>query len=127
MRDHIDKDRECDIGLVVEMDGRTTLFRLVEVADGGAMLQQARDLHVPVVMVDIALPPLPALDGMPVVRRRSARSAKSRLIHLNVRTVTGDDATSAVVWRTAQEMPRSGSKAPEWGELKRPIRRVRAN
>jgi hypothetical protein len=110
MRDHIKKDREGDTWLVVEQDSRTTVYRLVEVADGGDVLRQARDLHVPAVMVDVALPPLPALDGTPGVRRRSARSArsaKSRLIHLNVRTVTGDDATGAVVWRKEATEARS--------------------
>jgi hypothetical protein len=85
---------------MVNQDGQTTWFRLVEVGERDDVLRLAQEPHTPTVIVDIALPVLPAFDG---TASENARPAKSRLIQLNVRTVTGDDATGLAVWRDARE------------------------
>ena len=51
---------------------------------------------MPAVVVDMALPALPALDEMSEGRRRSGNS---RLILVNVRTATSNDANGTVVRR----------------------------
>ena len=88
---------ECDLWVMVDHDGDRTLFQLVEVGNGSDVLRQAGELHAPAVVVDMALPVLSELDAMPARRRRLG---KSRLIVLNLRTVTGVDAP-VVIQRTS--------------------------
>lgn len=97
VEDSVRDGRGSDTWLVVNQDGQTTLFQLVEVGEGGDVARLARELHAPVVVVDVRLPPLPAFDARPPV---AGRSARSRLIQLNVRTATGDDATGVVARST---------------------------
>jgi hypothetical protein len=89
----------CDLWVMVDHDGERTLFKLVEMGNGGDGLKLASELRAPAVVVDMALPALPALDEMPGRRRPSG---SSRLILLNVRTVTGDHAHGVVVRRSRQ-------------------------
>jgi len=85
-----------DVWVMVDHDGHRTLYQLVEVGKRRDALRLARDLHTPVVVVDMALPALPALDEMSEGRRRSGNS---RLILVNVRTATSNDANGTVVRR----------------------------
>jgi hypothetical protein len=103
MRDR--KGNECDIWVLVDDDGHRTLFQLVEVGSGDDVLRLARELHAPAVVVDIELP-LTALDAISGGRRQS--SVKSRLVLLNVRTVTSDASNGVVVqpFRTAAKQER---------------------
>jgi hypothetical protein len=88
-----------DVWVMVEHDGHRTLYQLVEVGKRDEALRLARELHAPAVVVDMALPALPALDEMSEGR---GRSGSSRLILLNVRT-TGNDANSTVVRRFVRQ------------------------
>ena len=90
---------ERGVWVMVDRDGHRTLYQLVEVAQSDA-LRLARELHAPAVVVDMALPALPALDEMSDGRRRLGNS---RLILLNVRTATGNDANSTVVRRFVRQ------------------------
>jgi hypothetical protein len=92
MRNHNGNER--DVWVMVDHDGDRTLYQLVEVGKRGDALRLARELHAPAVVVDMALPALPALDEMPEGRRRSGNS---RLILLNVRTASSNDANGTVV------------------------------
>ena len=97
---------ERDVWVMVDQDGDRTLFKLVEMGSGGEGLRLARELHVPAVVVDMALPALPALDEMPGQRRPSANS---RLILLKVRTVTGGPGDGIVVREGWQGEPLKAS------------------
>jgi hypothetical protein len=101
MRDRNGNER--DIRVLVDYDGHRTLFQLVEVGSGADVLRLAGKLHAPAVVVDIGLPALTALDAMPGESRQS--SVKSRLVLLNVRTVTSD-VSNGVVVRTAATQER---------------------
>jgi hypothetical protein len=101
MENDIRHDHEGDTWLVVDQDGERTLFRLVEVGEGGDVLRLARELRAPAVVVDVALPALPTLDRTSGMRRRSP---KLRVILLNVRTVTGDETTTVVASRKPQNL-----------------------
>jgi hypothetical protein len=79
---------ERDLWVMVDHDGHRTLYQLVEVGKRGDALRLARKLHAQAVVVDMALPTLPALDEMSEER---GRLGNSRLILLNVRTATGND------------------------------------
>jgi hypothetical protein len=92
---------ERDVWVMVDHDGHRTLYQLVEVGKGGNALRLARELHAPAVVLDMALPALPALDEMSEGHRRSGNS---RLILLNVRTATGNDANGTAV-RTLVRQP----------------------
>jgi hypothetical protein len=83
-----------DVWVMVDHDGDRTLYQLVEVGKRGDALRLARELDALAVVVDMALPALPALDQMSEGRRRSGNS---RLILLNVRTATGNEANGTVV------------------------------
>ena len=91
---------ERNVWVMVDHDGHRTLYQLVEVGKRGDALRLARELHAPAVVVDMALPALPALDAISEGRRRLE---KSRLILLNVRTATGNDANSTVVRRFVRQ------------------------
>jgi len=94
--------RECDRWVMLHHDGQRTLYRLVEVGKETEILRLAGELPAPAVVVEMALPALPALDDTP---GKNPRSASSRLILLNVRRATGDDADGAVVRRFVRERP----------------------
>lgn len=94
------KGNERDTWVMVDHDGHTTLYQLVEVGNGGDALRLARELHAPAVAVDMALPALPALAEMSEGRRRLG---KSRLIVVNVRTATRNDANGTVVRRFVRQ------------------------
>ena len=79
---------ERDVWVMVDHDGHRTLYQLVEVGTGGDALRLARNLHASAVVVDTALPALPALDEM---SEEHPQLGNSRLILLNVRTATGND------------------------------------
>lgn len=98
MRNGNGNDR--DVWVMVDHDGHRTLYQLVEVGKRRDALRLARELHAPAVVVDMALPSLPALDEMSEGRRRSGNS---RLILLNVRTATGNDANGTVVLRFVRQ------------------------
>jgi len=91
---------ERHLWVMVDNDGHRTLYELVEVGQGGDALRLARELHAPAVVVDVALTGLPALDEMSEGRRRLR---KSRLILLNVRSATGNDANGTVVRRFVRQ------------------------
>jgi hypothetical protein len=99
---------ERDIWLLLDQDGQRTLFRLEEVGKGGDVMRLAGELQAPTVVVDVAFPALPALDAMPAARRASA---SSRLILLNVRTVSGHDANGVVIRRSLPHEPLKKSRA----------------
>jgi hypothetical protein len=85
--------RDCDKWLMVDDNGQKTLFQLVEMGKGADAARLASEFPARAIVVDIALPALPALDEEP---GRRPRSASSQLILLKVRTVTGDDANGGV-------------------------------
>jgi hypothetical protein len=90
---------ERDVWVMVDHDGHRTLYQLVEVGKGGDALRLAHELHAPAVVVDMALP-LPALDE---ASEGGRRSGNSRLILLNVRPATGNDANGTVVRRIVRQ------------------------
>jgi hypothetical protein len=98
MRDSNGNER--DIWLLVDENGQRTLFRLVEVGKESDVVRLASELQAPTIVVDVAFPALPALDATPGGPRRSA---SSRLILLNVRTVSGNDANRVVIRRSSQD------------------------
>jgi hypothetical protein len=98
---------ERGVWVMVDHDGHRTLYQLVEVGKGGDALRLAR-IHTPAVVVDMALPTLPALDEMSEGRRRSGNS---RLILLNVRRTTGNDANGNVVVRQPSEPVRMATSS----------------
>jgi hypothetical protein len=84
-----------DNWVMVDDDGQKTLFQLVEKGRGADALRLANEIPARAIVVDIALPALPALDQEPGGR---PRAANSRLILLKVRTaVAGDDDASHAV------------------------------
>src|SRR2546425_8852725 len=94
-----DNGSERDLWVIVDHDGKRTLFQLVEMGNGGDALRRARGLHAPAVVVDMALPPPPPLDDLP---GKSPPSGNSGLIFLNIPTVAGgggDHVAGAVVHR----------------------------
>jgi len=91
---------ERDVWVMVDQDGHRTLYQLVEVGKRDDALRLARELHAPAVVVDMALPALPALDEMSEERRRLGNS---RLILVNLRTATGNDANGTVVRRFVRQ------------------------
>ena len=102
-----DSSHESDVWLMLNQDGQTTWFRLVEVGEPGDIVPLSREPRTPTVVVDVALPVLPAFDGTAPERRHPA---KSRLIQLNVRTVAGTDPTGVVVRPDRHEKPAAGSR-----------------
>ena len=101
-----------NLWVMVNHDGHRRLFELVEVESGGDAARLARDLHAPAVVVDMALPALPALDESPA---RHRQSASSRLILLNVRTAGGTGADAVVVVGVPRESLNPG-REPRQGE-----------
>jgi hypothetical protein len=93
-------ENERDVWVMVDDDGHRTLYQLVEVGQRGDALRLARELHARAVVVDMALPALPALNEM---SEGSRRSGNSILILLNVRAATGNDANGNVVRRFVRE------------------------
>jgi hypothetical protein len=91
---------ERDVWVMVDHDGHRTLYQLVEVGKRGDALRLARELDALAVVVDMALPALPALDEMSEGRRRLGNS---RLILLNVRPATVNDANGTVVRRIVRQ------------------------
>jgi hypothetical protein len=91
------KGRDCDEWLMVDENGRRTLFQVVEVAKGAEAVRVASELPARVIVVDIALPApfdlAAPFDGQPA---RRSQSGGSRLILLNVRRVSSDDANRAM-------------------------------
>ena len=80
---------------MLDDDGQKTLFQLVEKGRGADAQRLANQIPARAIVVDIALPALPALDENPGDGR--PQGAGSRLILLKVRTVdTGDDADHVV-------------------------------
>ena len=71
---------------MVDDNAHKTLFQLVEVGKGADAVRLAKELPARAIVVDIALPALPALGETP---GRGPQSPGSTLILLNVRTVTG--------------------------------------
>jgi hypothetical protein len=106
-----------DLWVIVDHDGKRTLFNLVEMGNGGDALQLARELQAPAVVVDMALPALPTLDDLP---GKSRRSRNSRLILLNIRTVAGGGGhvDGVVVQRSRQGEPLNASSVRH-GDLPR--------
>jgi len=98
---------ERDVFVMVDQEGDRTLFKLVEVGTGGDVQRLARELHAPAVVVDMALPALPALDQIPGEPRPSDGS--SRLIVLRVRTVTEGSGNGIVVRQGWQGEPLKAS------------------
>jgi hypothetical protein len=95
------KGNERDLWVMVDHDGDRTLFKLVEMGSGGDVLELARELHAPAVVVDMPLPALP----VPVAPPGERQSGNARLILLNVRTVTPGAANGVVVRRSLQGEP----------------------
>jgi hypothetical protein len=85
--------RNSDTWVMVEDNGQRTLFRLVEMEKGADAVRLASELQARPIVVDIALPALPALEEK---SGKGSRTASSRLILLKVRTVTGDEADHVV-------------------------------
>jgi hypothetical protein len=84
---------DCDNWVIVDDNGQRTLFQLVEVGNGEDAVRLASELRARAVVVDIALPALPALDEKPDSR---PQAVPKRLIRLNLRAVTDDDANRLV-------------------------------
>jgi len=85
--------RDGNNWLVVDDNGQRTLFQLVEMGKETDIMRLGGELPAPAIVVDIALPVLPAFNEEP---KRRSRSTRSRLILLKVRTATGGDANSVV-------------------------------
>ncbi len=117
MRDRDGND--CDLWVMVDHNGERTLFRMVEVGNevgnGGDVLRLARDLHAPAVVVDMALPELPALDQTSGPRHRSGNS---RLILVKLRTPIDDNASGVAVRRPGRDK-RLNASSVRGGDLPR--------
>jgi hypothetical protein len=104
--------------VMLDHDGQRTLYRLVEAGKETDILRLAGELPPLAVVVEMALPALPALNE---TRARSPRPASSRLILLNVRTATGNDADGSVLLRFVRERPESAAekreRAPRLGRM----------
>jgi hypothetical protein len=72
MRDCNGSDREGDRWVMVDHDAQRVLFRLADVGNESDILRLGRELPALPVVVEIALPALPAL-------RRDAREASIKL------------------------------------------------
>lgn len=77
--------------VLVDQDGGQTLFQLVEVGTASDASRLVKELHLPVVMIDVALPSAKQLDAMPAPRSDHGRE-RARLIVVNVRTGNDGDA-----------------------------------
>lgn len=65
MEAHIGSGTERDIWVVVDQDGQQTLFSLVEGGNARDVARVIRDLQLPVVMIDVVLPPMGRLEATP--------------------------------------------------------------
>ena len=103
--------RDRNQWVMVDDNGQRTLFKLVEKGKGADAVRLASELPARTIVVDIALPVLPRFDDQPA---RRSRSAGSRLIMLNVRTVRGNDAIRAVrISRPKSELVRPDATRPD--------------
>jgi hypothetical protein len=91
----------CD-WILVSHDGHRTLYQVIEMGKEADILRLAGDLPAPAIVVDIALPALPAVDRRP---DGNPGSLKSKLVLLNVRTAAGNDANGVV--RVVRQQPTS--------------------
>jgi hypothetical protein len=114
--------RDCDKWVMVDDSGQRTLFQLVEMGKGADAVRLANELPARAIVVDITLPALPALDEKPASH---AQSESSRLILLNVRTVTGDDPNGAMRIERARPEPARITDAASPGCPASPGRRHR--
>jgi hypothetical protein len=92
--------RGSDRFVMVNHDGQRTLFQLVEVGKERDILQLSGELPPPSIVIEIALPALPAIDQGP---GRPAQLTSPKLILLNVKTLSGNDANGVVVRRFVHE------------------------
>ncbi len=99
------KAADCGQWVMLDDNGQRTLFQLVEMGKGADAVQLARELAARTVVVDIALPALPAVDEESV-RGRPAPS--SRLILVKVRTVGSNHANAGVVRLAGQQSTPAG-------------------
>jgi hypothetical protein len=96
MEHHIGSGTERDIWVMVDQDSQRRLFRLVEVEGARDVARLASDLQLPVVMIDVVMPPMSQLKATPDERPAPARTT---LIVLNLRTANDGDAVGLVAYR----------------------------
>lgn len=71
-------------------------------ADAHDVAAVTREAHLPVLMVDVALPPMRELEpilGAALPRAESVLSGRGRLVVLNIHTVSGGNETGVRVFR----------------------------
>jgi hypothetical protein len=115
MEHHIAGGTERDIWVMVDQNGRQTLYRLVEVEDGRDLAPLAGDLRWPVVMIDVVAPPIRQLEATPGA---CPGPAQGKLIVLRLHTVNDGDAVGVVAHtsRAAERIATFEWRIPSSGE-----------
>lgn len=85
-----------DIWVLIDQEGESTLFRLVEMGDARDAARMTRNRQMPVVTVDVALPATEPIG--PTLR---AVPGQERLVVLKIHAVSGTDEASLAVPRPA--------------------------
>jgi hypothetical protein len=93
---HIGSGTERDIWVMVDQDGRQTLFSLVEVGNARDVARVIRDLQLPVVMIDVVLPPMGGLEATP-------GPAGATLIVLSLRKASEGEVACLVAYKSRAE------------------------
>jgi len=71
------------IWVMVDQEGAQTLFQLVEVGGAPDASRLVKELHLPVVMIDVTLPPAQQIEAKSAP---GSGSARAKLVVVNVHT-----------------------------------------
>jgi len=96
MANDVQSGLERDILVMVDQDGRRTLFRLVEVEDAHEVMRLSSDPHLPVVMIDAVVPPTGPHEAAAGAGQGPPRAT---LIVLNLRRANDPDAVGFVAYK----------------------------
>lgn len=97
MDPYFESGTERDTWVMVDEDGRQTLFRLVELVEVGGsdeMTRLIKEFRSPVVMIDVAVPRLRGPEATP---GPSTGPARGRLVVLSLHMVNDDDDAGDLV------------------------------
>ena len=89
------------IWVMVDQDGAQTLFQLVDVGAASGAARLMKELHLPIVMIDVALP-AKQLAAMPAPPSGAERA---RLIVVNVHAGTDGDAAGLAAHKNGESGP----------------------
>jgi hypothetical protein len=100
MEDHIGGGTERDVWITVDENGQQTLFRLVEAGGAGDVARLISDLQLPVVMIDVVVPPTGWLEATPGTIQARARAI---LIVLSLQRVNASDTVGLMAYQSRAE------------------------